>query len=210
MATPGPEAAIKQAIRAIAPAGIELKRGPMGCIVDPVRIPEDLADKHGAEPALRENQIAQLYLLYDACLQTDRDRLVDVIPPEEMSTETARPMAQIYDAGIRPDWWKLPPTDDAAESLAIGDVIRARDPYCCGMVVPGLNAPVDELARSFEAARDEPPCRDLARALICFLGIGMIIATFAIIPCDSRPGGCRKDYEKPESAKPLLPGLPKQ
>ena len=37
--------------------------------------------------------------------------------------------------------------------------MQERDPYCRGVVLLGLHAPVDDLAESFKASRDSTTCR---------------------------------------------------
>jgi 5-dehydro-2-deoxygluconokinase len=51
-----------------------------------------------------------------------------------------------------PDWWKLEPTTNAAAWPEIAEVVVRHDPYCRGIVLLGLSAPVPELIKSFEAA----------------------------------------------------------
>jgi len=60
---------------------------------------------------------------------------------------------RIFDLGINPDWWKLEPSDQAETWSAITTEISARDPYCRGIVILGLEAPAAELLRSFEVAQ---------------------------------------------------------
>ena len=74
----------------------------------------------------------------------------------------SRALAQFYAAGISPDWWKLPPPSSAAAWQHIERVIEANDPYCRGVVMLGLSAPMEALAASFAAARDARSCRGFA------------------------------------------------
>ena len=71
-------------------------------------------------------------------------------------------MQRFYDLGVRPDWWKLPPVADAAAWRAMGDVIRASDPHCRGIVILGQDAGAGDLARAFVAANAEPLVRGFA------------------------------------------------
>ena len=77
-----------------------------------------LVSYHPDDPAeLRAAQLAQLQALQLACIGTDRELLVEVIPPREagLAADTlARALVQIYAAGVRPDWWKLPPPETQA------------------------------------------------------------------------------------------------
>src|SRR5207253_2879361 len=61
---------------------------------------------------LRLQQLGRLAQLQAACIGTGHEFLVEVIPPREPAcdgTTLVRALAQVYAAGIRPDWWKLPP-----------------------------------------------------------------------------------------------------
>jgi 5-dehydro-2-deoxygluconokinase len=60
-------------------------------------------------------------------------------------------MTELYALDIKPDWWKLEPQADAAAWDEIGKVIDAHDPLCRGIVLLGLEAPAEELAKGFAA-----------------------------------------------------------
>ena len=63
----------------------------------------------------------------------------------------SRALAELYALDIKPDWWKLEPQATAAAWSNIENVIKANDPYCRGIVLLGLDAPEEELARAFTA-----------------------------------------------------------
>jgi 5-dehydro-2-deoxygluconokinase len=66
-------------------------------------------------PELRRAQVAGLLALQVVCAATSRELLVEVLPPRELAADastTARSLAQLYEAGTYPDWWKLPPAAD--------------------------------------------------------------------------------------------------
>lgn len=114
---------------------------------------------------LRATQVQRLAQLQQACIGTGHEMLVEVIPPREMArdaTTLATALQQIYQAGIRPDWWKLPPCDSDAEWEAIAAVIRHSDPHCRGVLVLGLEASEDDLERSFRIAAPHAICRGFA------------------------------------------------
>ena len=117
------------------------------------------------EAALATAQLDTLSALAQACHATGHELLVEVIPPREMRRDTrtlAEAMQRIYDRGIQPDWWKLPPPADAATWQQIDAVIRARDPHCRGVLLLGLEASEDKLAEGFRAAADQPLCKGFA------------------------------------------------
>ena len=65
-----------------------------------------------------------------------------------------RALTELYDLGIRPDWWKLEPQASKAAWTNIEKVITSRDPWCRGVVLLGLEAPQTELEAAFEAVAD--------------------------------------------------------
>jgi len=117
------------------------------------------------DPALARQQLASVVALAQACRATGHDLLLELIPPRELPAvdgTLARGMAQIYEAGVRPDWWKLPPPLQAAAWQAIAEVIGGNDPLCRGVVLLGLEASEDTLARGFKAAAAQPLCKGFA------------------------------------------------
>lgn len=83
--------------------------------------------------------------------------LLEVIPskvgPVDSDT-TADIIRRCYEIGIYPDWWKLEPMTSTEAWAKACAAITENDPYTRGIVVLGLDAPVEELAASFaEAAR---------------------------------------------------------
>ena len=103
--------------------------------------------------------------LADACVETGHELLLEIIPPERNDNDAqtlVRALTQLYDADIRPDWWKLPPSTDPAVWRTLGALIDARDPTCQGMLVLGMEASADTLEASFAAAASEPRCRGFA------------------------------------------------
>jgi len=115
-------------------------------------------------PALAQAQLARVAELARACHDTGHELLLELIPPREMpgaGDTLARGVAQVYEAGIVPDWWKLPPPDEAGWA-ALSAVIRRHDPHCQGVLLLGLEASEDQLAQGFQAAAAQPLCRGFA------------------------------------------------
>ena len=65
-----------------------------------------------------------------------------------------RALTELYDLGIRPDWWKLEPQVSTAAWRNIEAVINQRDAWCRGVVLLGLEAPQNELEAAFKAVAD--------------------------------------------------------
>ena len=104
---------------------------------------------------LRQIQEERLLCLQSACRETRHELLLEVIASPYGDIEhdtTARVLERMYDLGIRPDWWKLEPSEEPAAWAAIEDTIRRRDPWCRGVLVLGLAADASSLASAFRAA----------------------------------------------------------
>jgi 5-dehydro-2-deoxygluconokinase len=117
------------------------------------------------KPALRESQLARLADLQRASVDSSHEFLIEVIPPKDMpSDEDTVPLAlaQIYQAGIFPDWWKLPPAASAVAWQKIATVIHQHDAHCRGVLVLGLEASEEKLDQSFRVAAPHAICRGFA------------------------------------------------
>jgi len=117
------------------------------------------------EPALRESQLAKLADLQRASVDSFHEFLIEVIPPKDMAADDDTvPLAleQIYQAGIFPDWWKLPPAASAAGWERIAAVVHQYDPHCRGVLVLGLEASEEKLDQSFRIAAPHAVCRGFA------------------------------------------------
>ena len=129
--------------------GVELAGWPLTHVV------KCLVSYHPDDPAeLKERQHRQLKRLFSSCRETGHELLLEIIPPSDMpsdETTVARAIGQIYDIGVRPDWWKLEPGGRSSWANIV-KVVEERDPLCCGILMLGLSAPIDELIASFEAA----------------------------------------------------------
>ena len=116
-------------------------------------------------PELRCAQAARLLALQAACAATFRELLVEVLPPRELAADaatTGRSLAQLYEAGIYPDWWKLPPAADVRAWSEAAAVIERHDRHCRGVVMLGLEADEATLEASFEVAAQFGICKGFA------------------------------------------------
>jgi 5-dehydro-2-deoxygluconokinase len=110
----------------------------------------------GDSQDLKNEQIGKLRSAFDAARKVGRELLVEIIAGKhgELRDDTvARALTEIYDAGIKPDWWKLEPQASKGAWAAIDKVIAERDPYCRGVILLGLDAPIAELEAGFGAAK---------------------------------------------------------
>lgn len=110
--------------------------------------PDDTAE-------MKAEQEATVLRLFHACRRNRLEMLLEIIPSKvaPVNDETSATIIQrFYDLGVYPDWWKLEPfTSNAAWTKAC-DVITRNDPHVRGIVVLGLDAPMDQLADSLALA----------------------------------------------------------
>jgi 5-dehydro-2-deoxygluconokinase len=110
-----------------------------------------------------ENE-AQVRALYDAVQVSGHELLIEIVPPKNFTPGAdllVRAMKRLYNLGVFPEWWKVPPPA-GTEWPAIDALIAERDPYCRGVVLLGLSAPIDALARGFAEAAASRICRGFA------------------------------------------------
>lgn len=112
---------------------------------------------HPDDPAeLKAEQTGKLLTAYEAAHRVGREILIEIIAskagPLDDAT-VARALTELYDAGLKPDWWKLEPQASVQAWQAIDTVIATRDPYCRGVVLLGLEAPIETLREGFAAAK---------------------------------------------------------
>lgn len=103
---------------------------------------------------IRMQQEQRMLELYHACCQSGHELLLEIIPPPEDTLEVGdsvcRSVERVYELGIRPDWWKVP-CMSRASAQRLEALIDANAPHCRGIVVLGLDAPIDKLSTGFKA-----------------------------------------------------------
>ena len=80
--------------------------------------------------------------------------MLEVIPSKVAPSDAddlIRLVGRVYDIGLHPDWWKLEamPADDWAR---VARAIDARDPNLRGIVMLGLDAPIEAMEDAFAQA----------------------------------------------------------
>jgi 5-dehydro-2-deoxygluconokinase len=119
-----------------------------------------LAQYDADHPAqLRDEQEAQLISLYEAAQQSGHELLLEIIPPSRdgvgSGAQLIRAIERLYSLGIQPEWWKIA-APDADTWHALASRIERHDPYCKGVVLLGLAAPLEDVAAGFaDAARSK-------------------------------------------------------
>ncbi|AWC22786.1 5-dehydro-2-deoxygluconokinase [Aminobacter sp. MSH1] len=113
---------------------------------------------HPDDPAeLKTEQQQKLRTLFEAARKVGRELLIEIIAGKhgKLAEDTiSRALEELYALGIKPDWWKLEPQASAAAWKKIEAVIARNDPYCRGVVLLGLEAPLAELEVAFAATAD--------------------------------------------------------
>lgn len=104
---------------------------------------------------LRTRQERELERVQHACRQTGHELLLEIIcgahgPTDEQTT--AAVMRRLYSLGIFPDWWKLEAQASRRAWENCRDAIAEYDPRCRGIVVLGLDAPVEQLQHALRLA----------------------------------------------------------
>jgi 5-dehydro-2-deoxygluconokinase len=128
---------------------------------------------HPDDPAaLKQEQQEKLRALYDAARKVGRELLVEIIAGKHGTLDDntiPRAMQELYELGIKPDWWKLEPQASAAAWKKIGAVIAQNDQWCRGIVLLGLEAPQAELEAAFAATADAPIVKGFAVGRTLFM-----------------------------------------
>lgn len=108
---------------------------------------------------LRHAQEAKLLSLQALCQTFGHEWLLEVIPAGTSANGQDRLVAdavrRLYEAGLEPDWWKLPPMGTETAWRNVADIVRDNDRHCRGIVILGLDSNEDDLATAFAAARAE-------------------------------------------------------
>ena len=121
---------------------------------------------HPDDPAeMKAAQIAKLRAAFEAARKIGREILIEIIAGKHGTLDDRtipRALGELYDAGLKPDWWKLEPQASRAAWAAIDAVIEKRDPLCRGVVLLGLEAPYEVLKEGFAAARSSKTVRGFA------------------------------------------------
>ena len=109
--------------------------------------PDDSAEmQHTQQQTVQE--------VYNACCLSGHELLLEVILPKDMPQDDAnyvQLLADFYELGVKPDWWKLPPLS-ATSWQQVSALIEANDPHCRGVVLLGLDAPAEQLKEGFAIA----------------------------------------------------------
>jgi 5-dehydro-2-deoxygluconokinase len=114
---------------------------------------------------LKARQERELYRVFDACRTVGRELMIEIIAVKNGSVgddTVASIMRRLYGLGIKPDWWKLEPQATSRAWREIDAAIEENDPRCRGVVLLGLEAAEEDLARGFRLAASSHRVRGFA------------------------------------------------
>ncbi len=114
---------------------------------------------------LRALQIERLHHLQSACRVAGIEWMLELVPPLDSPRSDAllcRGVTQCYEAGLFPDWWKLPALDSTDGWGELEIVLDTFDPQCRGVVVLGLNEPAESLGAALSASAQAACCKGFA------------------------------------------------
>lgn len=114
---------------------------------------------------IKARQEESISRLFAAARRNKLEFLLEIIPSNVAECDndtTAKVIRRFYEIDVYPDWWKLEPMkNDAAWAMTCA-AIEENDPYCRGILVLGLEAPVTHLAKSFSSAAKHPLVKGFA------------------------------------------------
>ncbi|WP_172838535.1 5-dehydro-2-deoxygluconokinase [Stappia sp. ES.058] len=109
----------------------------------------------GDAPEMKTQQEETIMRLARAARANGLEFLLEVIPSKVGpvdETTTAGIVQRFYDLGVYPDWWKLEPSADVRSWKRTCETVARNDPHVRGVVVLGLDAPMEDLEASFAIA----------------------------------------------------------
>jgi 5-dehydro-2-deoxygluconokinase len=125
-----------------------------------------LCQYHPDDPVeLKRAQQEKLGALFAASRKVGRELLIEIVAGKvgELGEDTtARAIAELYALGLKPDWWKLEVQPSADAWQRIGALIGKNDPWCRGVLVLGLDAPMEELEAALAVAAQAPVVKGFA------------------------------------------------
>lgn len=121
---------------------------------------------HPADPLeMRAAQEQTLARLFTSARRNRLEFMLELIPSRVAPCDLAelqQLITRFYDLGIYPDWWKLESLPSPADWVGLSKTITARDPHVRGIVVLGLDAPVDQVISGLRIAASAPLVKGFA------------------------------------------------
>ncbi len=114
---------------------------------------------------MKRRQQAKLRTLFEASRKVGRELLVEIISGKHGvlgEDTTARALEELYQTGIKPDWWKLEAQPSAAAWDRVAEAIARNDPWCRGVLMLGPDAPMADIEAALELAAGQPAVKGFA------------------------------------------------
>ena len=105
---------------------------------------------------LKKAQLDKVLSLYNSCASTGHELLLEIILPPQQDKNgkyIADSVREFYEYGIYPDWWKLEPQSKETWQ-ELERLIISNDPHCRGIVILGLNKPIESFKQEFSSNKD--------------------------------------------------------
>ncbi len=104
---------------------------------------------------IKIKQEQSLLKLFDAARRNQLEFLLEIIVSRQhqyKNQDILDVVNRLYGLGIRPDWWKLEPLTSIASWKKMEELINTRDRFCKGVLLLGLDQPIDFLGDCFKLA----------------------------------------------------------
>ena len=141
-------------------AGSELIEWPVNHCV------KVLCHYHPSDPLdLKRKQQAKLCTLFEASRKVGRELLIEIVSGGSHAREedtVARVLDELYDAGVKPDWWKLEAQPSTTSWTLIEAVIAEKDPWCRGVLMLGQEASIEHIESALASAASVPMVKGFA------------------------------------------------
>ena len=105
--------------------------------------------------SIKQQEIVKLKELFKVCRDLELELLLEAIPNKKYPykiEDLITIIQSVYEAGIYPDWWKLESQTTEKDWKLLENLIRQKDPYCKGILVLGLAAPINDIIESLKIA----------------------------------------------------------
>ena len=106
--------------------------------------------------SIKIKQERSLISLYRSCRQNNLEFLLEIITSKECEAndeDILNVVNNIYRIGVRPDWWKLEPLKEKENWLKLEELIFKWDKFCRGVLLLGLDRPINKLDVCFKLAK---------------------------------------------------------
>ncbi len=114
---------------------------------------------------IKVEQERKLLILFNAARRNQLEFLLEIVVSlhhQHQTEDIVSIVDRIYSLGIKPDWWKLEPLTTVDGWQELERLINSWDSLCRGVLLLGLDQPIDVLIKSFELAAKSPVVKGFA------------------------------------------------